>query len=781
MKLDFLKLQNIGGVFSNIENAINAPKSYLYRHLPAISILKLTDGAKQHLTSALTGTRLFVVADRLAARNAVEKLNGMKENSAVYLSERDDTLLNIKSISKASLSDRINALSKLVDGTAEIVVVTAEGLLQKYASPNLFSELQVRLSLDTEIAPQDLADKLSRAGYTRVDTVSEEGEFALRGDIFDVYPMGRQHPIRINFFDDLVESIKQFELNTMTSNREFGELTIPPASDILVDEKSLREIAGKGSSEGISPQAQSVLSELTSRASVGACPAELVWLRPFLKCAQSSVFEYLTSGGIIVIDEPKVVREKLELCQKEHESRVQSLLSAGEIAPEHKNAIFFMDSILQSLEDFRLMSLSSMSTTNPLFKPTAVFTPDCRPVTKYYLDTTALVADIRVYLLNGFKVVLCARTKEAAQSVFESLRENYAAITLEGEPEFSKVLVTALGVETGFLYPERKVLVVGANELIGKRHDVGRISPKSTFIDLKEGDYVVHSVHGVGICAGTTRMKIGDFEKEFIVLRYQNNDILYVAIDQMDSLHKFIGEENPPLNRLGGKDFLREKEKVKKSLRKLAINLLQLYAEREKIKGFTYVSDTEWQKEFEDAFPYDETVDQLTAINTIKSEMESGKVVDRLLCGDVGFGKTEVAFRIMFKTVLESKQAVLLAPTTILCKQHFELLSERLKPFGIECRCMSRMQTPAENSETLSMLADGTLSVVVATHRILSKDVQFADLGLLVLDEEQRFGVEHKERLKEKYPTINVLTLSATPIPRTLNMTLSWVRDISLL
>ena len=276
-------------------------------------------------------------------------------------------------------------------------------------------------------------------------------------------------------------------------------------------------------------------------------------------------------------------------------------------------------------------------------------------------------------------------------------------------------------------------------------------------------------------------MQTGQFEKEYIVLKYRGGDTLYVATDQMDNLQKFVGEENPKLNKIGGKEFEREKDKVKKSVRKLAINLIELYKKRENIKGYKYAQDTVWQKEFEDAFEYEETPDQLKAINEIKADMESAKIMDRLVVGDVGFGKTEVAFRAMFKTVLDNKQAVLLAPTTILARQHYENIVDRLKPFGIKCALLTRLQNANETKRIHQGIQDGTIHMIIATHKVLSKSVNFYDLGLLVLDEEQRFGVEHKEKLKDKFPKINVLTLSATPIPRTLNMALSGVRDISLL
>ena len=343
------------------------------------------------------------------------------------------------------------------------------------------------------------------------------------------------------------------------------------------------------------------------------------------------------------------------------------------------------------------------------------------------------------------------------------------------------MLVTPLRIETGFVYPAEKVAVIGVSECVGKRRGEDVSAPKTQFIAPKAGDYVVHRVHGVGLCEGTTIMKVGEFEKEYVVLRYRDGDVLYVATDQTDNLQKFVGEEHPRLNKIGGKEFAREKEKVRKSVRKLAVNLLKLYAEREKRKGHVYSPDTVWQKEFEDAFEYEETADQLKAIEAVKQDMEQGRIMDRLLVGDVGFGKTEVAFRAMFKTVLDGKQAVLVAPTTILARQHHENLVKRLEPFGIECALLPRLQTPAENAETARRLADGTLHMVIGTHKVLSKDIEFKDLGLLVLDEEQRFGVEHKELLKERNPLVNVLTLSATPIPRTLNMALSGVRDISLL
>ncbi|MDE7372766.1 MAG: DEAD/DEAH box helicase, partial [Clostridia bacterium] len=412
-----------------------------------------------------------------------------------------------------------------------------------------------------------------------------------------------------------------------------------------------------------------------------------------------------------------------------------------------------------------------------------------KTVTKYYLDPTTVANDIKAFVHNGAKVIFACGSPERAKGVAESLREDEISshYSEDGEDE-GQVLVTPLKVDTGVIYPAAKAVIIGVSECVGKRSAAGwsaggsaATSQKSRFNAPKAGDYVVHRVHGVGLCEGTTRMKSGEFEREYIVLKYRDGDTLYVATDQMNNLQKFVGEEHPTLSKLGGKEFEREKEKVGKSVRKLAVNLVELYAKREKQKGFKYSEDTVWQKSFEDAFEYVETADQLKAIAEIKQDMEQGRIMDRLVVGDVGFGKTEVAFRAMFKTILDGKQAALLAPTTILARQHYENIIERLKPFGVRCGLLTRLQTSAENAKLLKDLKDGTLHMVIATHKVLAKNVEFYDLGLLVLDEEQRFGVEHKEKLKEKYPLVNVLTLSATPIPRTLNMSLTGLRDISML
>lgn len=695
-----------------------------------------------------------------------------------YLPYRDDVLIARKSFSSQNVRERTCTLSDMACGDFDVVVTSADSLLQLFPKKELVKEFSVTVAKEDLISPQALADRLAIAGYKRQTMIADAGDFAVRGDIVDVYSTNGT-AYRINFFDELVEDIKVIDVETMLSSNDVESVRFAPASDVILSEKDYDDAREKLDFYRDVKYA----AEAKERLSVGACDPSLVWALPFMQGATAPIFDYLDKTDVIVFDEPKVVCDKLQILIKEFDGRIKNLLEGGEILACHKDVYITLSEIRRRLMFVRKLSFCALSLNNQLFEPKYIIEPKTKPVTKYYLDPQTIVQDLRTFVLNGTKTLLACGSKERAKSVIESLRENdvYATYSEDGNDD-GTILATPMAVETGFIYPAQKVCLVGVSECIGKhRSEDGLSHSKEQALAPVAGDYVVHRIHGVGLCEGTTILKTGDFEKEYIVLKYKDGDTLYVATDQMNNLQKFIGEESPALNKLGGKEFEREKEKVRKSVRKLAVNLVELYAKREKQRGFKYSPDTVWQKEFEDNFEYEETPDQLKAIADIKQDMETGRIMDRLLVGDVGFGKTEVAFRAMFKTVLDSKQAVLLAPTTILARQHYENLIKRLEPFGIKCGLLTRLQSTKETQDLLDGLKKGTVHMVIATHKVLAKTVEFHDLGLLVLDEEQRFGVDHKEKLKEKYPLVNVLTLSATPIPRTLNMSLTGVRDISML
>ena len=770
-----LQLHNLGEKLASLQGL--SARRLADDKLSAVSVLRVCEGAKVHIISQLPAKKLVVASDSLGAKSLARKISswGVKVD---YLPYRDDVLIARKSFSAQNVRERMNTLADMASGDFDVVVTSADSLLQLFPKKELVQKYCVRVSKEDVVSPQTLADRLTLAGYKRQSMIADPGDFAVRGDIVDVFGIDSV-AYRINFFDELVEDIKIIDVESMLPSNEAESVRFAPASDVLLDESDYENALERLSFYSDNKYAL----EVKERLSVGACDASLVWATPFLQSATSCIFDYLDGCDVVIFDEPKVVYDKLNILLKEFDGRIKNLLEGGEILPCHKDVYLPFIEIKRRLTLVRKMSFCALSLNNQLFEPKYIIEPKTKPVTKYYLDPQTIVQDIRNFVLNGTKVLLACSGRERAKSVVESLRENdvFATYSEDGNDEGS-VLATPLDVETGVIYPAQKVCLVGVSECIGKhRGEESFKRGKQAEISPVAGDYVVHRVHGVGLCEGTAILKTGDFEKEYIVLKYRDGDTLYVATDQMNNLQKFIGEEKPALNKLGGKEFEREKEKVRKSVRKLAINLVELYARREKQRGFKYSEDTVWQKEFEDNFEYEETPDQLKAIAEIKQDMESGRIMDRLLVGDVGFGKTEVAFRAMFKTVLDSKQAVLLAPTTILARQHYENLVGRLKPFGIKCGLLTRLQSSKETEQLLEGLKNGTVHIVVATHKVLAKAVEFHDLGLLVLDEEQRFGVEHKEKLKEKYPLVNVLTLSATPIPRTLNMSLTGVRDISML
>lgn len=745
--------------------------------LSAVSVLRVCEGSKVHIISQIPTKKLVVCSDSLGAKSLFRKLKGWGIK-VDYLPYRDDVLIARKSFSSQNVRERTCTLSDMACGDFDVVVTSADSLLQLFPKKELVKEFSVTVAKEDLISPQALADRLALAGYKRQTMIADAGDFAVRGDIVDVYSTNGT-AYRINFFDELVEDIKVIDVETMLSSNDVESVRFAPASDVILSEKDYDDAREKLDFYRDVKYA----AEAKERLSVGACDPSLVWALPFMQGATAPIFDYLDKTDVIVFDEPKVVCDKLQILIKEFDGRIKNLLEGGEILACHKDVYITLSEIRRRLMFVRKLSFCALSLNNQLFEPKYIIEPKTKPVTKYYLDPQTIVQDLRTFVLNGTRTLLACGSKERAKSVIDSLRENdvYATYSEDGNDD-GTILATPMAVETGFIYPAQKVCLVGVSECIGKhRSEDGLSHSKEQALAPVAGDYVVHRIHGVGLCEGTTILKTGDFEKEYIVLKYKDGDTLYVATDQMNNLQKFIGEESPALNKLGGKEFEREKEKVRKSVRKLAVNLVELYAKREKQRGFKYSPDTVWQKEFEDNFEYEETPDQLKAIADIKQDMETGRIMDRLLVGDVGFGKTEVAFRAMFKTVLDSKQAVLLAPTTILARQHYENLIKRLEPFGIKCGLLTRLQSTKETQDLLDGLKKGTVHMVIATHKVLAKAVEFHDLGLLVLDEEQRFGVDHKEKLKEKYPLVNVLTLSATPIPRTLNMSLTGVRDISML
>jgi len=482
---------------------------------------------------------------------------------------------------------------------------------------------------------------------------------------------------------------------------------------------------------------------------------------------------------VVILDDTKLLDDKFKLYRNSFNARVKNLVESGKILPEHTNSLLDKQEVFDI--PFTKLGFGKITSNVTLFTVKQVFTIKSQPVTKYYLAIKEMFNDIRNFEYNDFKVRIYASDLNSAIKLQELLKENMLAVDI-GVSDDKLVGICVGNVSHGFIYPTEKLVLIGIKDYTRQAVRTKSMAVKKQAFTLPEkGDYVVHEKHGIGLSEGIQKIETSSGIKDYYVILYRGGDRLYLPADQLDTLEKYSGAEKPTLHRIGGAEFERAKKRVKESISAMAIDLLSLYQSRMQQKGHVYPPDTVWQEEMERDFEYTETDDQLIAISEIKEDMEKGRIMDRLLCGDVGYGKTEVALRAIFKTVMENKQAVILAPTTILAQQHYNLILARFNKYNFQVDLLSRFVPPKEIKQVLKRIETGKTHIVVGTHRILSRDVRFRDLGLLVLDEEQRFGVEHKEKLKVYKNKVNILSLSATPIPRTLHMALSGIRDISVL
>lgn len=781
-KLDnVLKLNNLGDELQGIYKTVNDDKDCL--------AFGLGFSPRAHIASHLDRFVLYVVKDGTFALKAEEALRDFYQpEDIVYLPEKDDVLIYRKAFQSAALSERISALARLAEGKVRCCITTASSLMQFVPEVESLRASVITVKKDRDVNLYDLCERLVKAGYHREAAVEEKNTFCLNGDILSVYPADRELPVRISFWGDNVESINSFEPDTMMTVATLSEVTFLPINDLLVDFGYVSNAIETANAKikKLSALAFDRASEITSDlATLQVVSQQHQWLIPFISSKLASVFDYLPKDAVIVYDEPSSLFDRMTLFEQETLDRVKTLSNDGEVLKEHKNSFISPEEVIEKAERFTKLGMAQLPSSNRLVsKPQAVFNPRCNAVDIYTFNVKQFYNDSKNYLTRGYCVIVCMGDQITAKGLAQNLCEEDVPAHYEEDAEEwqNAIVVTPAQINHGFCYPDAKLVVIGKRDVV-RGSSVKTAASKARLFTLpKVGDYVVHEVHGIGRCIGTERIKYRDIERDYVVIEYANGGLLQVPIDQMDRLSRYSGSDRAPkLSKLGGKDFEKVKAQVVKSIRKMAINLVELYAKRHKARGYVYPPDTQEQKRFEDAFPYDETPDQIKAIAEIKADMESGAVMDRLLCGDVGYGKTEVALRAVFKTAMEMKQSAILAPTTILATQHYNTAAERFREFGIGVELLTRFRSKEEIAKSLDNLRTGKSLIAIGTHRLLSKDVQFYDLGLIVQDEEQRFGVEHKEKMKLLKSDVNVLTLSATPIPRTLNMAMTGIRDISVL
>lgn len=775
MLRDLLSPQNLGGEFSALSEAVRGG-------VPSAAF-GVSAAEKAHIAATLGCPVLYIAKDHVAAAAAAELMEQIAGERAVVLPAKDDVLLYKHAYAKDSLYRRIAALHAMSEGV-RLVATTFEALLQLF--PSRVRKLVLEKGREADVA--SVARYLAELGYRREEFAESKGSFSVRGDILDVWPVDSETPFRVDFWGDEIEDIKRFDPNVKDVLSYEDKLVALMATDAVVSRAEIPALVSELTREArnfkgdAAVRAATVSGELIAALEGGG--GDFSFLMPLLADAGSDVFAFLPKDAVVVFDECKMLRDSLDMVEKEHAERFKNLLLGGEVFSFSLRQHAEREDMLSHLGERRNLALQNITSTVHFFSPLKTFRIACTPVAKYCRRSAGLAEDVRSWRVSGYDVFLLAGSAARAENVREMLAENnvLAAVKDGVRAGDRGVIVSPESLESGFVYHERKIAVVGSGDLFAKPAREKRVRRRRNdlFTAPEIGDFAVHEVHGVGVVRGTRKITTADGTKDYIQLEYSGGDTLYVPVEQMDVLSRYLGGENKPaLSKIGGKEFDRVKERVRASIRAMAIDLKKLYYERTTRRGFAFSPDGELMREFEEAFPYEETPDQALAVAEVKKDMESDKVMDRLVCGDVGFGKTEVALRAAFKAVADGKQVAFLAPTTVLSQQHYNTCLARFGEFGVRVEALNRFRTDAEQKATLERLASGGTDIVVGTHRLVSSDVRFADLGLLILDEEQRFGVETKEKLKLLKSNVDTLTLTATPIPRTLNMSLTGIRDIS--
>ena len=696
---------------------------------------------------------------------------------------------------------RLAALYALTQGTPRAVVATADALMARTLPPKLLKELSVTLKTGERQDLPELADRLLAAGYTRCQQVEGVGQFALRGGILDVFSPLMDQPVRCEFFDDEIDSMGAFDPGTQRRTENLDSALILPAAEVLPRQAKggleglggkLLALAVKLEKKGAPAAAR--LREDGERLKSGSVPDGCDrYLAAVYPDATAGV-HYIPPDAVVFFCEAGRVDERVKGALLQNRQDLEALMEAGILAGDYAKLLLSAEELYAALEAFPVIMAGALPTSRYPYPPKGLLNINARQLSSYGGSLETAVTDLEQYRENGSAVLLLCGGETRARNLHSLLAERSipAALDIRGTamPVPGEIRITVGALSAGCEWPALKLAVLTEGQLTAPSRKRARLKKDSnrqkiqSYTDLKPGDLVVHAHHGVGRFAGIQRMPVDGVEKDYIKIDYAGGDCLYVPATALDLVSKYIGggedgESRQKLNKLGGTDWAKQKSRAKKAVRDLAKGLTKLYAERQRCPGFAFSPDSPWQREFEEVFPYAETDDQLRAVAEIKKDMEKPRPMDRLLCGDVGYGKTEVALRAVMKCVLDGKQAVILVPTTVLAQQHYATAMGRFRDFPVKIEVLSRFTAPKEAKRILEAARTGRVDLLIGTHKLLQKDMEFKDLGLLIIDEEQRFGVSHKERLKELSRQVDVLTLSATPIPRTLNMALSGLRDMS--
>lgn len=782
-------------------------------------IEELNTGDDQQLVSGLSGSAralyfeaisrgtnkpmMIVTPNLLHAQRLYDDLIRLSEDEMVHLYPADELIAAELSFSGPELrAQRIDTLSHMESIGKGIYIVPAAALRKRLPAKSQWREMTLRTEEGTELDIDYWLQQLVAMGYSRASMVTAPGEFALRGGILDIYPLNFDHPARIELFDTEVDSIRSFSAEDQRSLGKAKTLTVLPASEWILPEtekaaladriegqlaKTLKKVKMDETKEALLLHTQHDVDMLRQ----GDAPEQSVKYAALSETQTSFLTDYFADDGIILFDELGRIQEMVETLEREEADWMLSMLEEGKFLHGMELARPFKTALQHIVQ--RRVYISLFVRTFPGVQIKRSIAYSCKPMQSFHGQMHLLKAEAERWKISNFTVFVLAKGTERMEKVREVLSDYQmeAAFYEEGSLTVPGVMYLVDGsMSGGFEMPLQRLAVITDAELFKKQAKKKARPQKLTnaeriksYSEIKPGDYIVHVHHGIGKYIGMETLEVSGVHKDYLHIVYKGEDKLFVPVDQIDLIQKYVAseEKEPKLHKMGGAEWQKTRRKVSKAVQDIADDLIKLYAEREAQKGFAFSVDQDMQQQFEAEFPYEETVDQLRSIGEVKRDMERERPMDRLLCGDVGYGKTEVAVRAAFKAVLDGKQVAFLVPTTILAQQHFETMMERFKDYPVEVGLLSRFRTKKQQTETLKGLKNGTVDVVVGTHRILSKDIAYKDLGLLIVDEEQRFGVTHKEKIKQMKTNVDVLTLTATPIPRTLHMSMIGVRDLSVI
>lgn len=802
MKTFLEPLNSLSG-FSDMMKSVKKEKG-LY------SVTGCIDAQKPHMMYSCSNDKKNSIIVTFHEQKAKELYEDYRffDADVVYYPAKDVLFYQSDIRGNVLTAERIRALKAIHEKERVTVITTFDALMNTQAPPEKIWNSVLTFEPGDELCLDDVMAQLVRMGYEKEYQVETMGQFALRGGILDVFPLTEENPVRIEMWGDEIDTIRSFDTESQKSIEAVDEIAIYPACELVLSEEekkagieALLEEAKK-TSEKLRKQmkteeAHRMLSTAEEKAEEWGELSIYAGMDAYLSyfCNErKGLLDYFDPDDtLLIFDELTRCVERGKQTELEFSESMKHRLEKGYILPGQMKELFLEKEIIGKCQQFSAVALAALDAKPNGFKQQGVFGIHVKSVNAYNSSFELLVKDLKNYKKNHYKVVLLSGSRSRAKRLAEDLlneglssfyTEDYDHELLEGQ-----IMVCYGKVRRGFEYPILQFAVITETDIFGgekkkkKRHRTYEGEKIQNFTDLNVGDYVVHENHGLGIYKGIEKIEVDKILKDYIKIEYAGGSNLYILATQLEMIQKYAGKDakKPKLNRLGGQEWTKTKTKVRGAVKEIAGDLVKLYALREEKNGFVYGPDTVWQREFEELFPFEETQDQELAIEDTKRDMESTKIMDRLICGDVGYGKTEVAIRAAFKAVQEGKQVAYLAPTTILAQQIYNTFSQRMKDFPVRVDLMCRFRTPAEMKKTVEGLKKGQVDIVVGTHRILSKDVEFKDLGLLVIDEEQRFGVAHKEKIKQLKTNVDVLTLTATPIPRTLHMSLIGIRDMSVL